>query len=364
MSNLSFISKLLEKAALVQLMEHCCCNDLLPDYQSAYREGYSSETAPVKIFNDILWKMEKQKVTALVVIDLSAVFDTVDHDILLDVLTMHFGIEGVALSWFKSYLRLGKFKVNVGSEYSPIKDVMCSVPQGSCLGPVLYLIYANTIANIIPENLHIYGYADDHALSTLFKLGHQDEREGNQKLQGICLAVKDWMDSNRLKMNASKTEHTYFGSSHQLTRCGNKSLDVNGELVERTEVINYLGAYMDEQLNKQKHITEMSRKLCIDGQYRLKKMRKFLTDEAAETIDVGIVMFHLDYSNAILIGLPKQEISRLQRVQVLAAKDVLGRKANESCKRCLKQLHWLPIHLRIENKVLTLVFKALKGTAP
>ena len=75
-------------------------------------------------------------------------------------------------------------------------------------------------------------------------------------------------------------------------------------------------------------------------------------------------MSHLDYSNAILIGLPKHEINRLQRVQVLAARAVLGRKAHESSTRRLKQLHWLPIHLRIEHKVLTLVFKALKGTAP
>ena len=124
------------------------------------------QPALVKISNDILWKMEKQEVTALVAIDLSAACDTVDHDIWLDVLSMHFSIEGVALRWLESYLRCRKFKVNVGSEYSPLKDVMCSVPQGSCLGPVLYLIYASTIANIIPENLHIYGYADDHAFKT------------------------------------------------------------------------------------------------------------------------------------------------------------------------------------------------------
>ena len=134
-------------------MEHCCSNALFPDYQSAYRERYS-------------WKMEKQEVTALVAIDLSATFDTVDHENLLDVLSMHFFLEGVALNWRKSYLRHHHFKFNVGSECSPLKDVMCSVPQGSCLGPVLYLIYASTIANVIPENLHIYGYADDHALST------------------------------------------------------------------------------------------------------------------------------------------------------------------------------------------------------
>ena len=100
------------------------------------------------------------------------------------------------------------------------------------------------------------------------------------------------------------------------------------------------------------------------GLYRLKQVRKGLTDEAGETIAVGIVMSHQDYSNAILIGLPKHEIGRLQRVQVLAARAVLGREAHESRTRCLKQLHWLPINLRIEHKVLTPVFKTLKGTAP
>ena len=120
---------------------------------------------------------------------------------------------------------------------------------------------------------------------------------------------------------------------------------------------------MDKQLNMRKHITEMCRK-AMHGLYSLKQVRKVLIDEAAETIAVGIVMSHLDYSNAILIGLPQHEINRLQRVQLVAARAVLGGKAHESSTRCLKQFHWLPIHLRIENKVLTPVFNALKGTAP
>ncbi len=89
---------------------------------------------------------------------------------------------------------------------------------------------------------------------------HQDEYEGNQQLQGIYHTVKDWIDRYRLKVNASKTEYICFGPSRQLTNCENKNLDVNGELVERSDVITYLGAYMDEQLYMQKHITEMCRK--------------------------------------------------------------------------------------------------------
>ena len=120
---------------------------------------------------------------------------------------------------------------------------------------------------------------------------------------------------------------------------------------------------MDEQLSMNKHITEMCQKAMYRF-YRLKQVRKVLTHEAAETIAVGTVMSHLDYSNTILIGPPKHEISRLQRIQVLAARVVLGKKAHESSTRCLKELHWLTINLRIEHKILTLVLKALKMKAP
>ena len=117
---------------------------------------------------------------------------------------------------------------------------------------------------------------------------------------------------------------------------------------------------MDEQLNMRKHITEMCRKVMY-GLYGLKQVRRVLTDEAAEIIAVGIVMSHIDYSNATLIGLPQHEINRLQKVRVLTARAVLGRKAHESGTRCLKQLHWLPILLRIEYTVLALIFKALNA---
>ena len=117
-SNLSFLSKILEKCALLQFNNHCIVNNLLPDYQSAYREHFSCETALVKLVDDMLWNMEEQKVTAVVAIDLSVAFDTVDHDVLLDVLNNRFGLEGNTYNWIDSYLRPRKFIVNIGQSYS------------------------------------------------------------------------------------------------------------------------------------------------------------------------------------------------------------------------------------------------------
>ena len=156
-SYLSFISKLVEKCALKQFIQHCDDQNLIPDYQSEYGSGYSTETALVKITNDILWSFEKQHASTLIVMDLSAAFDTVDHQILLDVLENRFGITGTALSWFRTYLQPRFCKVCVNKSYSKLQDLTFSVPQCSCSGPVLYLIYASTIEDVI---LPTYVYMD------------------------------------------------------------------------------------------------------------------------------------------------------------------------------------------------------------
>ena len=112
-SNLCFISKIVEKVTLEQFSHHCQDNNLVPEYQSAYRKRHSCETSLVKLVNDILWNMENQLVTSIVILDLSAAFDTVDHNILLEVLGKRFGIAGTALEWYRSYLVPRRFRVAI-----------------------------------------------------------------------------------------------------------------------------------------------------------------------------------------------------------------------------------------------------------
>ena len=165
-SNLPFLSKVVEKIVLTRFNKHCDKYQLMPGYQLAYRKNFSCETAIIKITNDILWSMELKKITSLTCIDLSAAFDTVDHGILLNVLQNKFGISGNALSWFKSYLQPRFCKVNIHNANSEDKELLFLVPQGSCVGPVLYSAYASTLQEVVPLDLH--GYADDHGLKTNF----------------------------------------------------------------------------------------------------------------------------------------------------------------------------------------------------
>ena len=140
-NNLNFISKIVEKVVIKQVMQHVDTCYPLPDYQSAYRPNYSTETLLLKFQADILSRMDKQEVSMVVLIDLSAAFDTIDHNIMLNVLQSEFHITGNVLNWFSTYLthRSQQVKVNEHISEPLFTDIGC--PQGSCLGPICFTLY-------------------------------------------------------------------------------------------------------------------------------------------------------------------------------------------------------------------------------
>ena len=364
-SNLPFISKVVEKCMLTRLNKHCDDNNLLPEYQSAYRKNYSCETALVKLMDDILWSMEIQEVTAVVAIDLSAAFDTVDHNILLNVLEDRFGIKDSSLKWVDSYLRPRSLRVCVGDAYSSVRSLDFSVPQGSGASPSFYSAYASTMRDIVPATVDIHGYADDHALKKAFKASSRtDEITSIASLRSVIFDIKSWMDENRLKMNNSKTEFILFGSRQQLAKLTTTTIDINGVLINRSPSIRYLGADLDERLTLGGMITRKCRVAMGINLQKLKLIRKCLTLSAATTVALGLVIAHLDYANALYSGLPAVEIQKLQRIQNMTAKIITGVNKHASSTTALKSLHWLPIRLRIEFKIATLVFRSLHGLAP
>ena len=297
-------------------------------------------------------------------IDLSAAFDTVDHEVLLNVLEAKFGITGAALKWFESYLLDRKCKVQIGDIYSISKNLQFSVPQGSCMGPILYLAYASTLQEIIPTQISVYGYADDHALATNFKANDKtSERQSITQLEKCMDNIKDWMDLNRLKMNSAKTEFILFGQTKQLQKTDTHAIEVVDDTIERSDSVKYLGVYLDKTLSMDKHISHICR-ICMLNLQRIKLIRSFLSVDSCKILVQCLVISHLDYANAILATLPKSHLNKLQRVQNYAAKLILKCHIRDSSTESLKQLHWLPVHARIDFKILTLVFKCLHDSAP
>ena len=224
-SNLTFICKVVEKCALLRFNSHCDSHHLMPDYQSAICSGYSCETA-LKLTNDVLWNMEHKMITPLVAIDLSATFDTVDHDILLNVLHDKFSLEGTAAQWYKLYIR-----PRTDSVLEPIDLPFC-ILQGSVAGQVAYSAYASTIREVIPPQVDLHGYADDHAYKKSF-LANSREAESDtiEQLQNCARVIKIWMDGNRLKINNKKMEFIMFGSRKLLPKCHTTAININGERI-------------------------------------------------------------------------------------------------------------------------------------
>jgi hypothetical protein len=229
--------------------------------------------------------MENQLCSAITAMDLSAAFDTVDSDILLSVLASRFGIQGNALSWFDTYLRPRSFKVCVGDikgSYSSPKIIDFSVPQGSCAGPVLFLAYSSTLADIIPQDVSLYGYADDHATKTTFSSGNlHSQCRAIETLQGCATSIKNWMDKNKLKMNTSKTEFLITGSRQQIAKCSIKDIIIAGDVVSRSEVMAYLGVLFDSTLSFKSHVSNKC-PFAMYNIYRIKLIRHYLSIEACK----------------------------------------------------------------------------------
>ena len=215
-SNLSFLSKVLEKVVVNQLNTHINSSNTTNQYQPTYRTFHSTETALLKIHSDILASMDAGKVTALTLLDLSAAFDTIDHTILLSRLDW-FGVTGTALNWFESYLNGRCQRIKIGDCLSSKADLKFGVPRGSVLGPLLFTLYTTPLSSMIFEHaIPHHLYADDSQLYVSFASG-----DSAAALKGLlsCLAsVQSWISTKKLKLNPDKTEFLLIGNERQRSK--------------------------------------------------------------------------------------------------------------------------------------------------
>jgi len=361
-SNLQFVSKLVERAVAKQLRLHCDSSYPLPTLQSAYRAGFSTETALLKVQSDILLNMDSQKVTQLVLIDLSAAFDTVNHSLLLNIMQDSFGVEDTALHWFASYLDSRSQCISIDGTTSKPLPLDKGVPQGSCLGPVLFTEYASPVFEVIHQcEKDAHGYADDHQVYSAFD--PKSLVPALESMEHCIMNIRDWMHKMRLKMNDSKTEFILIGTPQQLAKCATKSISIGNCSIEASEYVRNLGAYFDRNMNMEEHISRKCR-AAYAQLYNISKIRVYLDDASAEQLIHALVHSHIDYCNSLLSGLPKYLVRKLQMVQNSAARVLCGLSKHDSITPALKSLHWLPVLYRIKFKVCLITFSALQGLGP
>ena len=212
-SNLPFLSKILEACVIQQFMDHMTENDLHDKKQSAYKKFHSTETLLLKVHNDIMANLNKNELVMLVMLDLSAAFDTIDHDILLRRLEKMYGVQGTALKWFKSYLTNRTQSVMINGKESSQKSLSYGVPQGSKLGPILFNLYIAPLSRI--PALHEISdekYADDEQLFLSFKPKDNAHTESAIKKMETCIKdIRKFLLDNKLCNNNEKTEFMIIG---------------------------------------------------------------------------------------------------------------------------------------------------------
>ena len=370
-SNLPVISKLLEKVVLNQLNDYLEINSLHCPVQSGYRPLHSCETLLVRMTDDILKDMEQGCVVTLVLLDLSAAFDTIDHDILIKKLLEDFGIQGSALRWFEDYLRGRSFCVKVDGGFSEFLCLLFGVPQGSLLGPVLFILYIKQLQMIAAKyGLNIQLYADDSQLYISFHPQRSNEIDGIQTRINNCLVeIKKWMIDNYMKLNESKTELLVIGKQSVLREL-QTSVTVKFGEVEVQETVckgdswKSLGVKFDQSMKMERQVNSVKQKSMWTIS-NLIKIGRFLDQGIKLILVKQLVISKLDYCNALYVNLPMKTLKKLKSALNSGIRFIYNiNDRNEDLLPYYRKAHILPIEQRIIFKICLLSYKVVNGFAP
>ena len=363
-SNLAFISKILEKVVASRIKSYVAKHCLHDPFQSAYKQFHSTETVLVKLNSDILNAIDSRHSVLLVLLDLSAAFDTVDHELLIQILSTRFGIKGSALAWIKSYLSDRKQYVCIKGHYSDKHDLSCGVPQGSVLGPILFTMYVQSLAATLDDHdIDRHAYADDKQLYALFQQSVlQAMLDSVHTMESCIIDVRAWMTSHFLKLNDDKTEYMLIQSRY-IQQLKAPNLKVGDTEIEPVSSVKNLGVIFDENMTMEKHVVKQAQ-VAFFHLRNIGKICRLLTEESTKTIVHSFVTSKLDYCNALLIDLPKKVTDKLQNVQDAAARIVMMKRKRDHLTPMYQHLHWLTVRERIIFKVLLLTFKSIHGKGP
>ena len=363
-SNLPFLSKVIERCASLQINNYLCKNNLYPSCQSAYRKSHSCETALLKIVSDIQKEVHQRNMVALIALDLSSAFDTIDHDLLLKKLKSDFGLSGRVILWLKSYLTGRTFAVRIGNIDGRAVILIYGVPQGSILGPLLFILYVHDLGEVIKHfGLQAHFYADDSELYIGFSPLSQMSSTA-VTIKRCFVEVKKWMQINFLKLNADKTKVTFFGRSADFNLF-DVQFTLDDELYKSNEnmSIKTLGVHLDGKISMQKMVTECV-KCCYLNLKKLQSLRHNIDKETKITLVNSHILSRLDYCNILLCGANKTQITKLQRVLNAGVRFIFNLKKTHSVTEYTKDVHFLPVQFRIMYKSCVTVYKIMYDMAP
>ena len=362
--NTLYLSKTIERVVIVQANNHLELIKAHITNQSGYKPFHSCETLLLRVTNDVLNNMDNSKCTIALLLDLSAAFDTVDHDLLLEILWFDLGLRGTVFKWFKDFLSGRKQAVCIDGEKSEFRENKFGVPQGSVVGPFLFNVYVRSLMKLMEnEGFTAHGYADDHQFLFSFQVDFQASVI-RWKIPHSLDIVGKWMSKYFLKLNPSKTQVIVFYPDSRLCNIVFSQVILSdGSHIQLSDSVYNLGVTLDAKMSFSPHISSI-----ISQGYRLihnlSGIRKFISKDHLKTLVNSLIIAKLDNCNSLLLGISAFDLGRLRRFQNSCARLIYNARKRDHVTGILQELHWLPCEARICFKVLCYTFKCIHGLAP
>ena len=363
-SLLPSISKVIEKIVYKQLYNYFVENNLIYDSQYGFRELHSTELAGLEITDRLTQSLDKGDVPMTIYLDLSKAFDTLNHEILLDKLN-YYGVKDTANDWFRSYLTNRKQFVSVNNYNSSMKNISTGVPQGSILGPLLFLIAMNDIHEA-SDKFHAVLYADDTSLieplctfDTTSRLNPLNIDTISTNINSELQAIYDWLCVNKLSLNIPKTKFMLFHHKQRNIDSLIPNLSIDGNVIEYVTNFNFLGLILDENLSFDLHIQKISNKISR-SLGTLNKLKRFLPQHTLLLLYNSLILPHLQYA----ISCWGFKSSRLLKLQKRAMRIITCSKYNAHTDPIFKKLKILQIDDLYNLSLLKFYYKFKKGTLP
>ena len=374
---LPILSKILEKAVFIQIVEYLEQNKLLHHNHHGSRSGYNTATALIQMYDQWTQEVDDGRMVGVMMIDLSAAFDMVDHPLLLEKLSI-LGLEEEVVQWFHSYLSGRSQSVFIDGCLSPPEDIHFGVPQGSILGPLMYIIFTNEIPDLVhshpvshknpePACLMTCGstvcYVDDGT----FSVGHKDSSILSQKLSEQYSIIADYMAANKLVINADKTHLVVMGTKATAAHRADVKLEAGPHTISPTPTERLLGCQISQDLKWKQHILEGDQSLVKQLTSRINGLCMMSVRASMSTrlmVANGIVMSKLCYLIQLWGGCDGYLLKHLQVLQNRAARSVTGCGWFTPKRKLLKMCKWLSINQLVFYQAVVMAHKIVLTSSP
>ena len=326
------------------------------------KKFHSTETMLLEMYDEALLSFENNFCTVLVMIDMSAAFDTVDIDVLLEILHYDLNVRGTALKWFRSFLKNRSQCVKIENCYSNISESKYGVPPGSTLGPILFNVYTKRLSDVVIKNgFKTSSYADDSNGRLQFMINMQYSSL-NVNVPLLLNNVQTYMNKYFLKMNCSKTEILLL---HPKTLSGKliQGIFLNQNCFRFKQECKYLGFHIDSSLGFDKQVNEVI-SICNVKMRKIRRIRHLMNRKDTETFVRSVIFSKINYCNILFLSLSGTNVHKLQKLQNAAVRLIFNLPPRSSVSDKYTELEILRINQFIVFKCLLLVHNFFANKVP